>query len=73
MVKNRHLSIIKLSHKNIEAQIFTKTTKNSKFGYINFPNESLDQKKYFKRVFGGRVGRDPRLKLTGSYKKKCNT
>ena len=40
----------------IEAQIlsevFPKTMKNSNVGHGNFPNESLDQDKYFKHVFG---------------------
>ena len=53
--------------------------KNSKFGYGNFPNESLDQAKHFKHVFGARVGLkfekmwmkmmkfEPQSELTGSY------
>ena len=42
---------------NIEAQIrseiFSKTNKNLKFEYGNFPNESLGQEKHLKHVFGG--------------------
>ena len=45
---------------NIEAQIwykfFPKTTKNSKFDHENFSDESLDQEKHFKHVFGVGVG-----------------
>ena len=45
---------------NIEVQIwsenFSKTMKNLKFEYENFPNESLGQVKHFKHVFGVGVG-----------------
>ena len=49
-----------LFYKNIEAQIlsqnFSKTKKNLKLEYENFPNESLGQVKHFKHVFGVGVG-----------------
>ena len=40
-----------LFYKNIEAKIFPKTAKNSKFECGNFPNESVDQGKHLKHVF----------------------
>ena len=49
-----------LFYKNFEAQIlsqnFSKTKKNLKLEYENFPNESLGQVKHFKHVFGVGIG-----------------
>ena len=57
MLNTEHMNnFIGTSRPQIWSEIFPKTTKNLKYNYGNFPNESLGQEKHFKHVFGVGVG-----------------
>ena len=49
-------NFVRISGLKIWSENFSKTIRNLKFEYGNFPNGSLDQVKHFKYVFGVGVG-----------------